>query len=716
MMLMFIIKIDKAYSQSWISLEEGKTNNDVTISTIESNIFTHRVKVIIHGLHDKLIKESGMTFHQLYIKEGGFLLNIGEPQLPTISQLIAIPEGATYKVSIKEEEWSDIDIGKIFPFQEPCLETALKPEFAFHDSIYRQEIFESPLIQIGEEMLWCNIRNVNVSICPFKYYPINNKLSVLKNFVVQVDFINTHKSSRITPDAIVKASKWHMFCNDISTFPTKQDKKGDTKSISSSECYDFLIIVGNIPNILNSQALKDFQKWKAFKGYKTKVVSTTTTGTNSNSIKNYIAQEAENGVKYVLLVGNHNKIPSAYVNSPLRNVLSDYWYGCLDGDNDFEAEIPIGRFSISSLSDFQNMVKKTIAYESSYNGNYQKSLLVAHKENAPRKYQECSDSIKTAAYSVPLLFSTAYGASSNVGGDNATNTLVVNHINSGMHIVNYRGHGNIDLWGGGWNVANEAFYATEIENIDTCSIYFNVCCQNGNLRYEPCFMESFTRSQYGAIACIAATENSYTSPNHVFDKKLFSKLLNANVWHIGDLDVQAHIATFSTTDLYGKDNAYVYLCGGDPSLEIWTSTPSVFTNVNLTKSDGLITISSPTFCPADVISVVSEGGELIDTYIMVGNTCTFTIPSDDFYIVVNRHNYYPFNIYCSTSNHIQNKTFSSDAYYDAYSMNIGYDVTEEETYGNVVINPGAKLLIKNRSQVNIKNGFECKIGGELLVE
>jgi len=41
----------------------------------------------------------------------------------------------------------------------------------------------------------------------------------------------------------------------------------------------------------------------------------------------------------------------------------------------------------------------------------------------------------------------------------------------------------------------------------------------------------------------------------------------------------------------------------------------------------------------------------------------------------------------------------------------------ETNYGNVVINPGAKLTIQNgNGGVTIKNGFECKSGAEFVVE
>ena len=99
-----------------------------------------------------------------------------------------------------------------------------------------------------------------------------------------------------------------------------------------------------------------------------------------------------------------------------------------------------------------------------------------------------------------------------------------------------------------------------------------------------------------------------------------------------------------------------------------------------------------------------------------GSSYTFSVPTGNFYIVINRHNYYPHITYCINDNYIQNKTLEGNCFSGASPLNIGYDVTNNVPYGNVYIESGAKLFIQNgASGVTIKNGFECKLGGELIV-
>ena len=70
------------------------------------------------------------------------------------------------------------------------------------------------------------------------------------------------------------------------------------------------------------------------------------------------------------------------------------------------------------------------------------SLIVADDDNAgvPDYYQDCKEDIEDINYILPLNFTTAFGS------EGAHNVDISNAINSGMGIVNYRGHGNTSIW------------------------------------------------------------------------------------------------------------------------------------------------------------------------------------------------------------------------------------------------------------------------------
>ena len=390
-----------------------------------------------------------------------------------------------------------------------------------------------------------------------------------------------------------------------------------------------------------------------------------------------------------------------------------------------EADICIGRFSTNNLSELANMVNKTIFYEKNPRNYGEKILLVAHREGAPGKYQGCSETIRTGNYNESISFTTAYGASSTVNGDSATNNYVISNINAGNNIINYRGHGSSKKWND-WNINHEHFRDTLINvlNETTNDIYFCVACSLGHIQNPTCFMETFMRSNHGAAGMIAASKETYTLANHSFNQYLFSKLFNENIYNIGYLNISAHIANLGslTGSEYDKAeyNAFSYLCGCDPSLEILTGNTKNFNNYTLTLGGQNLTITNGNTNEYKV-NVVNEDGTLSFVVNSPSYSCTIPMPTENFYLILNKHNYVPRIIYVNvTDNYIQNKCFDNidmEYYYirDA-TINVGYDVTSSVPYGNVTIENGSKLTIDKSNGVIFKNGTECKLGGILEIK
>lgn len=724
---------NKAHSQKWISFDKSVKGDAVSIQTIKSDTTNHIVKFTIHGIYDNVLFNRDGEFHQLSIGKQGYLSEIGSPKLPLLSQLIAIPEGADLSVSIKEEKWTDINIGQICPSQKPLLEEEMMDDFYIDKKKYKQAYIPH-LVQIGKEMEWRGVRNVKVSICPFKYYPEKNLLSVLSEFVLQVTF---QKGKLPLKDKQVyeTVDLFNLFDNDIFNFNSNGHKTLKNRNgISTCPNGSMLIIIGSgLSQLEDCENMKKFRKWKAFKGFRTYVVSTAITGTTPEAIKNCIQGYYNNyNVRYVLFVGDNNHIPmkevdSPYddINDPLRTVLSDYWYGCMGGDNDYEADIAIGRFSVTNTVDFENIVNKTIKYEKSHPAK-NRILLVSHFEGADEhstiSYQNCCNSILNEHYKDSMVFVTAYGALHSYGGDEATNDSVISKINQGANIINYRGHAGVDYWGSKqvegdtiWNYNREIFRSTEINNInsETCAIFFCVACNTGNIANSDCMLETFTRASKGAVAFLGATRNSYTIPNHTFNLYLFDQLLNHDVYHIGDMNVSAHIRNISTTSqtTMAQDDALCYLLGGDPTLEIWTAAAQIINDVDIQMVNNQVYFSA-SVNDSVYVSVVHEDETHLQNTICFGNNGYFLKPYFNFYFAVNSHNWYPHIVYCNlTSNVIENTIFDYDGYSYVTPLTIRGGFANNDEDAIVKVKNGSKLIIQNGTDgVTINDSFECEQG------
>lgn len=710
-------------SQTWIPIADD--NNGKTISTeiIKSDAYCYWLKVRINRLYEHIVKNDMGEFYNLSFDDPFHLMEVGSPALPLFLQTIAIPEGAVLSLSISEQNWKDINIGKIYPAQTPCNDNSTDFNFTYNKKVYEMPFTPSLIIQ-GKEMRWRNIRNTTIAVCPFKYDAQQNKLSVLKEFVLQVEFKYSENSNKKRGFTTVN--------NDYGLFDNIIIDSIDIVPRSSAEADKYLIIVREDLGADESEALKKFRIWKAVKGYNTEVMTISSTQNTPTHIKSLITQKYNqyNGhLKYVMLIGDASNITQESVcsheDSP-HLIFGDYWYGCLDGGDDAEADLPIGRFSCSNLNELKNMVDKTIKYERHHN-LLEQTLLVAHCQYAPHEYQACCDSIYNTTYSENMTFIQAYGSSTDYHGKNA---FIIDNINQGTNIINYRGHASTSYWGAYdgthtapmWNVSGEVFASSEIDSISdgTNTLFFSIACQSGHLGADSCMLEVFTRSPKGASVFIGAVDDTDTETNHIYNRFIYKKLLNNGINNIGDLNNAAHIASYLPGYDRSLDNRFSYICGGDPSLEIWTSAPNLFGIVDLFSRNDSILIST-TYMGVCSVSISSINGDYLGSHLMSAGECRFLKPADKFYFSIHKKGFLPyFACYDSTANFIQNKIFDGvDYYYDSTPIFIGEDVDidGDDDFGPVIVKEDTKLNIKNGpGGVYIKNSFECENGANFIIK
>ena len=164
-----------------------------------------------------------------------------------------------------------------------------------------------------------------------------------------------------------------------------------------------------------------------------------------------------------MLVGEHEDIPlHTWSGKP-----SDVWYGCLAGD-DVLPEVSVGRMVGKTPEDLSVQVSKTLSYLAATSEGQgldwrNRVLLVAHEQQYPQKYTECLESVREAKYrSSAVRFEKLYG------GEDATNEQIVERLNEGVGILNYRGHGSETAWHE-WNGHNFNVDEAGLQNADRLS-------------------------------------------------------------------------------------------------------------------------------------------------------------------------------------------------------------------------------------------------------
>ena len=726
-LLLFALSIS-VNAQSWIAINTELGEQPPIIEIIESNNLHCKLRVKIPGFYKTIIEYLDTTYASLEFEDYHTLTDIGKPCLPMIAQMIGLPASCTgWDIVLMDSIWSNIGIEKIYPYQTPLLESEESTSFDIISSIYTADSYTPQYVEASNIMYYKGMKNVTLKICPFRYQPLKNSLSIMKEFVVDIKF---NSSDNDYSDVLSLTTRdVGEFINNSSatllqTYATS-NIHNDTKSLETEDYYNYLI-VGSDTALLNSHVLSDFCKWKAFKGNKCKIVNTSIIGRTNTAIKDYIKSQYNQGVEYVLFIGDKNAIP-VYRNTMYNlgygfYVAGDYWYGCLDGEDDYQAEVAVGRFSTNSLEELSNMINKIIAYESkpSDSGWQNKVLMVAHKQNAPKMYQKCLEEICAAEYIEPFSYIKAYGSADSLGGNNATNSDVINTINYGVGIVNYRGHGTETAWRVDWSVNKKAFKKAQVDSLVNTDypIVLSIACSNANIDTEECLLESFTRSENGAVAMLGAFYASYSGTNDSFNKYLYDGLFNNGIYRIGNLSNWAHMKNLTEHgyDFWSKYSTLIYLWGGDPSLEVWTGAIQCFSNnIDIDFVDGDICIETKNIIDY-TIRIVSENGILQDEYKATSANYSLVAPNEPSYIVLDKHNYKPYVFYYNpTTSYIQNVVFEQDAYCRGNNIVIGNNVDSTQIQGNVIVKQ-ATLTIDGVGKTIIQNGFKCEKGAKLIIK
>ncbi len=558
---------------NWVSINGPIHQPEVTVlKATESETI---LECNIAGFYSDDVFANGETFQDLSFPGYYTTLEIGKPQLPVITEIVAIPAGAKVRVDVEVFDSKVISGYNVMPYQTPVLENQVSATFDKDAKAYLlDDLYPAKIAEVNGQGDWRSLKVATLKVYPVQYNAVKDELVIHSNIKVTLTYSGStdgYNTGRSIPESYDRIFSNTVINYDRLNLPVRQF--GSVRT----EAYDLLIIAADA----YVAGLGSFVTYKEAAGYSTTLVPVSTVGYTVTDIKNYIQDEYDNNdISYVLLVGNENDIPGYTGYSSF----SDYYYTLLDGGDDF-ADIGIGRFCIHNSTELGWMLEKSVAYESDPpTGDWlDNALLVANAQNAPYKYQQCKERIRTAeetpsgTYSVLYPeFTTAYGADSAYGGDNATNADVIEYINEGMRVVNYRGHGSYTAWSS-WNYLGQSFGPSQIDSLDNGAmtpILFSIACYNNNIQYGSyCLGEYFTLTEDAAVAVLSASRPSYTVANHTYDKKLFSAIFDEGINATSDASNAAAALIITQHGSIGLANARMYIWLGDPTLQVIYEEP-----------------------------------------------------------------------------------------------------------------------------------------------
>ena len=449
--------------------------------------------------------------------------NEGDPQIPVVNELIAVPFGAIPSIRVTsysstDYRLEDYGIQTLVP-RQPSLRKDQRPEevpFVYNENAYQTRGLRSePMARVSVEGTMRGIRLGKMTIEPVSYDPVNNTLRVFNDIEVEVSFdgadavatekmlIDTYSpyfggiyNMLFNGRAIHSAYDDHP---DLYTTPVK-------------------MLVVTTSTYTNSTPFQTWLNWKKQKGIDVDV-QTVTSSTSSADVRSLIQSRYNaNHPTFLVIVGDETAVKNYTTYSvtglTYNPYISDLQYASID--NDVYHDMFMSRMSVSSTTELGYLVDKILMYEQytmpdpSY---LSKVLLIAGADSywAPRVGRP------TINYAADNYFNAAHGFTDVYKYVTSNYTGCFNYLSSGVGFANYTAHGDIQEW------SSPNFTNTNVNALTNANKYFwamGNCCLTanwGNSSYYPCFGEAMIRAQNkGAFGYIGSVPESYWYEDYYF--------------------------------------------------------------------------------------------------------------------------------------------------------------------------------------------------------
>ena len=482
--------------------------------------------------------------------------NVGEPQLPMFTRLIAIPTGATPIVTVgahSETEYtlSDYGIGTVSAMQAP-IHKNIDPgtvEYAFSEAAYARNSFNDDPVAMVEVL--GTMRGITLGrliVQPVQYNPVAGTVKVFNDIEVTVDFQNgdaesTEKMFKSTCSPDFRSVYDQIFNIDMLMDGNSKDAYTDHPDMYNTPVKMLVICYSGFQG---NAALNSWLQWKLQKGYYVDIFYTSETGTSASSIASFIKTKynasvsAGNAYTYLIVIGDTGQVPqymNKNIDSSIGNCASDLGYSSVNFSSNTSNYFPdmyYSRISVENTTHLTNYMNKVLTYEKyefTDGGNYLNNVILVGGWDSSWTSRVAKPTINYGTNYYFNKSNTTYGgfgsgtinatvSTSSTAGYSGTNNGCYNGINNGVCFLNYTAHGDKQEW---YQPKMTAAHVATLTN--TGKYFFGVgnCCLTGNFNnttttYSPgsaigtnaCFAETMIRvPNAGAIAYVGCSPYSY---------------------------------------------------------------------------------------------------------------------------------------------------------------------------------------------------------------
>lgn len=267
--------------------------------------------------------------------------------------------------------------------------------------------------------------------------------------------------------------------------------------------------------------------------------------------------------------GDLDLVPTKLVDATFSETASDDWM--TDFDNDGVGDVPVGRLPFRTVADATLVLSKIVNFTPVAPPS---ALLVADEDPFHVfGFVETSDLFQSL---LPpgMLMQRITRCNVNVSGtcgpgtvsDASLTSELIAGLNTGPSLVNYSGHGNVNVWTSAFLFKSvDALALTNLQVHNKLSFVVVMDCLNGYFQ-DPKLLslsEAFLEAPNGgAVAAFASSGLTVAQGQHEMGRELYTQLYGGAPMRLGDAIKLAKTATFDI------DVKRTWIFFGDPSMNI----------------------------------------------------------------------------------------------------------------------------------------------------
>ena len=472
--------------------------------------------------------------------------NVGDPTLPVVNKLIAIPYGVS-NISVEVKNYSttvyslaDFGIKTLYPQQMP-LRKDQKPEevpFAYNEKSYNTKGFvERPIAQAKIQGTMRGIQIGALTVNPIQYDAATNSIRVYNDIEIEVRYSQYDKSASYNEFARTFSPYFAGVYNQM--FNWRDDVYDEHPDLWQNPVH-MLIIADR----LFEECLQPWYTWKTTKGFYLNINYTDEIGTSAAAIRAFIQDEySKEAPTFLMIMGDKNQVAASATGSETHCV-TDLQYSSVDGDE--YPDMYHSRFPAETVAQMQAMINKALEYEQytmpdpSYLNNV---LLIAGEDSG----WGVTVGRPTIWYATNYYYNEEHGYDQVHEYSHGQYSGCYTWLNEGVGFANYTAHGSNTSWAG------PQFTVSDVNNLTNEHKYFLAmgnCCEAADWGISgTCFGEAMVRAENkAAYAYIGSCPSTYWLNDYYFG-------VGATSRHDGTMPSYEE-TTMGFYDAMWTDNAY----------------------------------------------------------------------------------------------------------------------------------------------------------------